>query len=93
MLIKSLGISRPLTLSRYLGPTHCFNLVFCNSDTPFSKTIKTSMEEPRVVPKSEICAGEKEDEKETFESADGEVFVDLIESLFVALIDKLTSTN
>lgn len=49
------------------------------------------MEEARVVPKSEICAGEKEDE--TFESADGEVFIDLVESLFVALIDKLTNTN
>ena len=48
------------------------------------------MEEARVVPKPEICSGEKEDE--TFESTEGEVFVDLVESLFVTLIDKLTST-
>ena len=48
------------------------------------------MEEPQVVPDIEKCAGH---EAEPFESEEGEVFVDLIESLFIALIDKFMSKN
>ena len=48
------------------------------------------MEKPRVVPDTEKCAGQ---EAEAFESEEGEVFVDLIESLVIALIDKFTSKN